>query len=124
MKQTTRLLLAAALAAATAAPAADLYVSLSTGANKNDGSKEAPFKNLWKAVEAAQPGDTIHVAEGNYPGKMKCGWIQLDKPVSLVCGYAPDFSEDRRHHEIYLSDPRRTAPEKMRTVVRHPIRKI
>ena len=39
-------------------------------------------------------------------------------------GYAPDFSEDRRHHEIYLSDPRRTAPEKMRTVVRHPIRKI
>lgn len=93
MKQTTRLLLAAALAAATAAPAADLYVSLSTGANKNDGSKEAPFKNLWKAVEAAQPGDTIHVAEGNYPGKMKCGWIQLDKPVSLVCGYAPDFSE-------------------------------
>lgn len=29
----------------------------------------------------------------------------------------------RRHHEIYLSDPRRVAPEKMKTVVRHPIRK-
>ncbi|HEY5557976.1 MAG TPA: GyrI-like domain-containing protein [Acetobacterium sp.] len=28
----------------------------------------------------------------------------------------------RRHHEIYLSDPRRVAPEKMKTVVRHPIR--
>lgn len=29
----------------------------------------------------------------------------------------------RRHHEIYLNDPRKVAPEKMKTVVRHPIRK-
>lgn len=28
-----------------------------------------------------------------------------------------------RHHEIYLSDPRRTAPEKLKTVLRHPIRR-
>lgn len=27
----------------------------------------------------------------------------------------------RRHHEIYLSDPRKTAPEKLRTVLRHPV---
>ena len=81
-----------AAVAASASFAADIYVSLSTGANKNAGTREAPLKNIWKAVEAAQPGDVIHVAEGNYPGKMKCGWIQLDKPVSLVCGYAPDFS--------------------------------
>lgn len=38
-------------------------------------------------------------------------------------GYAVDFS-DRRHHEIYLSDPNKTAPEKCKTVLRHPIRKI
>lgn len=37
-------------------------------------------------------------------------------------GYVDDFSEMRLHHEIYLSDPRRTAPEKLRTVIRHPIR--
>lgn len=37
-------------------------------------------------------------------------------------GYVPDFSETRRHHEIYLSDPRRTVTEKLRTVIRHPIR--
>ena len=74
------------------ASAKDVYVSLSSGKNKNAGSKEAPFKNIWKAVEKAQPGDVIHVAEGNYPGKMKCGWVQLDKPVSLVGGYSSDFS--------------------------------
>ena len=37
-------------------------------------------------------------------------------------GYAVDFAA-RRHHEIYLSDPRRTVPEKCKTVLRHPIRK-
>lgn len=39
-------------------------------------------------------------------------------------GYAVDFSDQRRHHEIYLSDPNKTAPEKCKTVLRHPIRKI
>lgn len=35
-----------------------------------------------------------------------------------------DISPERFHHEIYLSDPRKTAPEKRKTVLRHPIRKI
>lgn len=39
-------------------------------------------------------------------------------------GYREDFSEDRRHHEIYLSDPRRCAEERLKTVIRHPIAKI
>ena len=38
-------------------------------------------------------------------------------------GYVPDFSDVRRHHEIYLSDPRKADPAKMRTVIRHPLRK-
>ena len=38
-------------------------------------------------------------------------------------GYANDFSDVRLHHEIYLSDARKVAPEKLKTVVRHPIRK-
>ncbi len=38
-------------------------------------------------------------------------------------GYELDFSDERRHHEIYLSDPRRTASEKLKTVVRHPVRR-
>lgn len=39
-------------------------------------------------------------------------------------GYAPDFSESRLCHEIYLSDPRKYAPEKLKTVIRHPIKPI
>ena len=33
-----------------------------------------------------------------------------------------DTETGRHHHEIYLSDPRRTAPEKLKTVLRHPVR--
>jgi hypothetical protein len=37
-------------------------------------------------------------------------------------GYAEDFSENRFHHEIYLSDPRRCSSDKLKTVIRHPIK--
>lgn len=38
-------------------------------------------------------------------------------------GYDKDITNERRHHEIYLSDPRKVAPERCKTVIRHPIRK-
>ena len=37
-------------------------------------------------------------------------------------GFVSDLSDARLHHEIYLSDARRVAPEKWRTVIRHPVR--
>ena len=38
-------------------------------------------------------------------------------------GYVLDITSQRMHHEIYLSDARKTAPEKLKTVIRHPIRR-
>lgn len=54
-----------------------------------------------------------------------------DEPATIAAmdsfakeqGCTLDLSETRRHHEIYLSDPRRCAPEKLRTVIRHPVLK-
>lgn len=37
-------------------------------------------------------------------------------------GYTPDLGGPRRHHEIYLSDLRKIAPEKRKTVIRHPVK--
>lgn len=37
-------------------------------------------------------------------------------------GYALDITDQRLHHEIYLSDARKVAPEKLRTVIRHPVK--
>ena len=39
-------------------------------------------------------------------------------------GYELDISDNRLHHEIYLSDARKVVPEKLNTVIRHPVRKI
>lgn len=38
-------------------------------------------------------------------------------------GYEEDFGEGRFHHEIYLSDVRRCRPEKLKTVIRQPIKR-
>lgn len=37
-------------------------------------------------------------------------------------GYENDLTEARLHHEIYISDPNKTVPEKRKTVIRHPIK--
>ena len=54
-----------------------------------------------------------------------------DEPVTVDAmhrfmeeqGYALDITDQRMHHEIYLSDARKVAPEKLRTVIRHPIKR-
>ena len=75
-----------ALGAVTSLSAKDIFVSLSTGKNGNAGTKEAPYKNLWKAIAVAKDNDVIHIAEGIYPGRMKCGWFKMEKPVSIFGG--------------------------------------
>lgn len=62
------------------------------GANRNDGSKAAPLKNLDKAMEQAQAGDKIYVAEGIYTGTFDKGYWHSDKPLQLYGGFAADFS--------------------------------
>jgi hypothetical protein len=46
----------------------------------------------------------------------------MDK-FAIDNGYTIDINETRRHHEIYLNDPRKTAVEKLKTIIRHPIRR-
>ena len=45
----------------------NLYVS-TTGSDNGNGTQSSPFATILKASEAAQPGDTIHVAAGTYAG--------------------------------------------------------
>ncbi len=58
------------------------------------GSKEEPFKDPWQALEAARPGDTIHVAEGEYLGKLRSGTWKIKTPyLGLLGGYDKEFKE-------------------------------
>ncbi len=49
--------------------------------------------------------------------------IDLMHEYMVENGYELDITDDRFHHEIYLSDPRRCDVNKLKTVIRHPIKK-
>lgn len=62
----------------------------------------------------------MHV--GSYDDEPKT--VALMHEYMAANGYVLDISESRYHHEIYLSDPRKCAGEKLKTVVRLPIKKV
>ena len=49
--------------------------------------------------------------------------IEMMKSYAEENGYEIDITDNRFHHEIYLSDPRRCDESRLKTVIRHPIRK-
>ncbi len=91
----------------------------------------------WAVAEATQKKkrdfssvEFLTITEGLCVQMMHMGSFD-DEPASVALmdqylkeqGYENDFSPNRLHHEIYLSDARRVAPEKWKTVLRHPIKK-
>lgn len=69
-----------------------IFVSRDGGSNSNDGSREAPLKNLDKAIARADAGDTILIAEGIYSGTFDIGFFESDKPLKLYGGFTSDFA--------------------------------
>ncbi len=72
----------------------------------------------------------VTIAEGLCVQIMHHGSFDLEPETIAIMddylqahGYENDFNGRRKHHEIYMSDARKVAPEKWRTVIRHPIRK-
>lgn len=59
---------------------------------------------------------------GSYDDEPKT--VALMHEYMKANGYDLDINESRLHHEIYLSDPRKCAADKLKTVIRHPIKKI
>ncbi len=69
-----------------------------------------------------EEGDCIQIMHiGSYDEEPAT--IKLMDNFAVANGWQLDFSATRLHHEIYLSDPRKTSPEKLKTVIRHPVRK-
>ena len=48
--------------------------------------------------------------------------VQLMHEYMTAQGYSLDITQNRFHHEIYLSDARKVSPDKLKTVIRHPIK--
>ncbi len=69
----------------------NIYVK--AGSNGGNGTKNAPYAELWKALEKALRGDVIHVAQGTYTGKGGSGAFIVKVPnLTMVGGYNRDFS--------------------------------
>ena len=97
---------------------------------------EAIFETAKTALAKKKPNlDTskarlIKITEGLCVQVMHIGSYD-DEPATIAAmdryaienGYEIDINDVRRHHEIYISDPRKVAPEKLKTVIRHPIRR-
>ena len=96
--------------------------------------KEDDFR--WAVEEAAKKKKQdfskvgfLTVEEGLCVQCMHIGSYD-DEPATVVMmhefmeqkGYELDITDKRLHHEIYLSDARKIAPEKLKTVIRHPIK--
>jgi hypothetical protein len=76
---------AAALCAAQPAQAKDWYVA---AGEDGDGTKEKPFDDAQRALDAAAAGDVIHVTQGEYHGKLRVGYWVIDRRgLTLVGGY-------------------------------------
>ncbi len=76
---------------------------------RGDGARDVRIETLREGacVQALHVGP--YATEPETVGRMEA----FAQAKRLACG-GP-------HHEIYLSDPRRTAPEKLRTILRHPV---
>lgn len=66
------------------------------------------------------------LTEGRSVQTLHLGPYDDEGPVllELHSGYLParGFVEDGKHHEIYLGDPRRTEPARLKTILRQPVR--
>jgi hypothetical protein len=64
------------------------------GASGGDGSREKPFRDPFQALDKAEGGDAIHVAGGDYYGKLRSGkWKLLVRNLTLLGGYDAEFTE-------------------------------
>lgn len=82
--------------------------------------KKTDFSKVeWLAYDEGLCVQCMHIgAYDNEPATVALMHAYMEQQ-----GYALDITGKRLHHEIYLSDARKVAPEKLKTVIRHPIRK-
>ena len=73
----------------------------------------------WITIEEGLCVQIMH--KGSYDNEPAT--IALMDEYLAANGYGNDFTDKRLHHEIYLSDARRVAPEKWKTVIRHPVKR-
>ncbi|SCG68114.1 right-handed parallel beta-helix repeat-containing protein [Micromonospora humi] len=97
---------AAEITAAPRPAGSDWYVR--AGSSGGDGRREAPFRDPFQALEKAAAGDRIHVAEGEYAGRLRSGaWRIPVTHLTMLGGYTADFAtrDPWRHPVRFVLNP-------------------
>ncbi len=87
---------------------------------KKKGESEMLNKARLARFEEGLCVQTMHIG----PYATEPATLDRMKEFMQENGFKDNVGPNGKHHEIYLSDPRKAAPEKMKTVLRHPILKI
>jgi hypothetical protein len=89
---------------------------------KEELQKKKPALDLSAArLEDYTEGKCVQILHvGPYDSEPET--VRVLEEFTLASGYVNDLSGKRKHHEIYLSDPGKTTPEKLKTVIRHPVK--
>jgi hypothetical protein len=95
----------------------EVFESIKTAVAKKKAGLDLSAARLQKFSEGLC-AQILHI--GSYDDEPRSTAV-LEQFIA-ASGYSADFTDKRRHHEIYLSDPRKTAPEKLKTIIRYPIR--
>ena len=96
-----------------------IYVSKSKGKNKNAGTKEAPLKNIDKAIKLAKIGDEIYIANGTYMGTFSIGYLESDKPIKLYGSWDDDFTkQDIVNHPTVFQPDNASAAKSRKALLR------
>lgn len=112
-----------------AASSGKTYYVSPTGSVRADGlTKETAVRDLQKAIDIAEDGSTILVAEGNYLGNMDRGYIECGKFgtasdhgkfLKFYGGYSPDFSERNPMKYITKIQPNEKSPKVIGSALFH-----
>ncbi|HAV76709.1 MAG TPA: hypothetical protein DCX53_05065 [Anaerolineae bacterium] len=98
----------------------DIYSEMLEQVRKKKGDSPALSKLRLAHFEEGICVQVMHIG----PYATEPATIERMRVFALENGYRDNVGPNGLHHEIYIGDPRKTAPEKLKTVLRHPLRKV
>lgn len=98
----------------------DIFSEMLEQVRKKKGNPVALSKLRLASFEEGNCVQIMHIG----PYATEPATIERMRAFALENGYRDNVGPDGLHHEIYIGDPRKAAPEKLKTVLRHPLRKV
>ena len=98
----------------------DLFEEAREQVRKKKGDNPALSKMRLANFEEGLCLQIMHIG----PYATEPATIERMRAFATENGYRDNIGPNGKHHEIYLGDPRKAAPEKLKTVLRHPLKKV